>query len=357
MENNNSNEKSRDYFYTVMYPKLLEKFDIIKGYEKSDIPLVLKCRKCGEIFNFGYSYCKKLIKDNKLPNCPKCEYGLVLSKLSRFSRECAINKIESLFPRKFCFDLFEYNGDKKKSIFICNDCGNLFIKTPFNLKQDGKKQLYDPCPICNMRKIKEHHRAVAVINWVKESKKVHGDGEYNYYLAMIEYKNIITPVHIYDNRLKEYFLQRPIDHSTKGHGNPNRSNSKGEQFVRTWLDFNSIVDFLYDKPLIGEIIGKNSNLVRIDYRFKFKNKEIWIEVNGKQHYEEVYRFHQYCSLEKQLQRDQNVRDYCRRNNILLIEIPYTLDTYEKVKEFLDKVILQGIDSNTLIDYKSLYKIN
>lgn len=59
----------------------------------------------------------------------------------------------------------------------------------------------------------------------------------------------------------------------------------------------------------------------------------------------------------QLRRDQNVRDYCKENNILLIEIPYTCNTYKKVKEFLDKVILQGIDPNTLIDYQSLYKIN
>lgn len=49
-----------------------------------------------------------------------------------------------------------------------------------------KKQLYDPCPICNMRKIKEHHRIIAVINWVKESKKIHGNGEYNYYLLNIK---------------------------------------------------------------------------------------------------------------------------------------------------------------------------
>ena len=51
------------------------------------------------------------------------------------------------------------------------------------------------------------------------------------------------------------------------------------------------------------------------------------------------------------------RDRSFISDIKYIEIPYTLDTYEKVKEFFDKVILQGIDPNTLIDYQSLYKIN
>ena len=61
-------------------------------------------------------------------------------------------------------------------------------------------------------------------------------------------------------------------------------------------------------------------------------------------------------LKNQLRRDQNIRDYCKENNITLIEIPYTYNTYEKVKDLLDRVILTGEDINTIIDYQSLYKI-
>lgn len=135
----------------------------------------------------------------------------------------------------------------------------------------------------------------------------------------------------------------------------NKKYSLGELLTVRWLVENNIK--YSDINTIYNINGRNSNLVRPDFIIKYITETIWIEYNGKQHYEKLEFFHHLDSdFNKQLIRDQNVRDYCKENNIFLIEIPYTLDTYEKVKYFLDKVILQGIDPNTLIDYKSLYKI-
>ena len=57
----------------------------------------------------------------------------------------------------------------------------------------------------------------------------------------------------------------------------------------------------------------------------------------------------------QLRRDEKVRNYCSKNNIRLIEIPYTYNTRESIFEFLDKVITKGIDPYTFIDYESLFK--
>ena len=60
-------------------------------------------------------------------------------------------------------------------------------------------------------------------------------------------------------------------------------------------------------------------------------------------------------FKNQLRRDEKVRNYFNKNNIRLIEIPYTYNTRESIFEFLDKVITKGIDPYTFIDYESLFK--
>ena len=132
--------------------------------------------------------------------------------------------------------------------------------------------------------------------------------------------------------------------------------SIGEESVIKWLNNNNIL-YIRNDPN-RNIKGKILNLVRIDFQIIYNGKTIWIEYNGIQHYMEVKHFHRNNKGETfndQLRRDQNVRDYCKENNIILIEIPYTYNTYKKVKELLDRVILGGEDINTIIDYSSLYK--
>lgn len=38
---------------------------------------------------------------------------------------------------------------------------------------------------------------------------------------------------------------------------------------------------------------------------------------------------------------KNVRKYCKENNIILIEIPYTYNTYEKISEILKRILIGG----------------
>jgi hypothetical protein len=85
---------------------------------------------------------------------------------------------------------------------------------------------------------------------------------------------------------------------------------------------------------------------------------IWIEYNGLQHYKYSDDFF-HKSIDDfiyQLNRDIRKRVYCKENNIQLIEIPYTFNKPEKISDFLDKVLIQHIDPNTLVDYSKLYKL-
>lgn len=132
--------------------------------------------------------------------------------------------------------------------------------------------------------------------------------------------------------------------------------TKGERLVFEFLK-NLNVNFS-NQVRCNELEGKfNSWSVIIDFIIdSYNGKIFWIEYNGIQHYEFVnYFYPSEYFFKAQLKRDQNIRDYCKDNSIVLIEIPYIIDTYEKVSEFLTKTIIEGVDPKTLIDYDKLYK--
>jgi very-short-patch-repair endonuclease len=68
--------------------------------------------------------------------------------------------------------------------------------------------------------------------------------------------------------------------------------------------------------------------------------KIAIEYNGKQHYEYIEYFHRNeNNFNKQCERDKLKNELCIKNGIKLITIPYTLNSYDKIRE----CILQNLN--------------
>lgn len=132
--------------------------------------------------------------------------------------------------------------------------------------------------------------------------------------------------------------------------------TSGEIFISKYLDEMSIEFNQHVRIVDDSLIGRNTNLVVID--FVIPSKSIWIEYNGKQHYEFVSYFHGHeeGDFEKQLTRDKNIREYCKSHKIKLIEVPYTLDNYDSISNFLNKTIFENQDPTSIINYESLYKL-
>ena len=63
-----------------------------------------------------------------------------------------------------------------------------------------------------------------------------------------------------------------------------------------------------------------------------------IEYNGKQHYMPIERFGGEERFAVQIKHDEIKREYCKKNDIKLIEIKYTIKTYEKIEKYLDSAI-------------------
>lgn len=58
--------------------------------------------------------------------------------------------------------------------------------------------------------------------------------------------------------------------------------------------------------------------------WKYKNKVVFIEYNGIQHYFPVELFGGVNAFNKQIARDNAVRNYCKENNIILLEYCYNI---------------------------------
>ena len=86
------------------------------------------------------------------------------------------------------------------------------------------------------------------------------------------------------------------------------------------------------------IYGKINKSGKAYIDFYLPDYNTFIEYNGEQHYRPIKYFELNKSFEQQQKRDEFVRNYCKDNNIKLIEIKYTDNLkeilYEKIKELL-----------------------
>lgn len=109
--------------------------------------------------------------------------------------------------------------------------------------------------------------------------------------------------------------------------------SWGELEVKVLLEKNRI-EFLEEVNLIlnNRDTGEIRN-VRID--FYIPKIKMFIEYNGRQHYEPVYDFGGITAFEKQQERDMWVRNACNTNDHTLLEIPYYACIETSLKEVIE----------------------
>ena len=191
---------------------------------------------------------------------------------------------------------------------------------------------------------------------IKRIEKVHGKGVLDF--SLMEYKGLDKKVKIIDITTGDIFEMTP-GNLLLGYGNPLKHMSSGERKVKAYLDSKNI-EFLYDYRVYG-IEGRNENYVEIDFVFDINNQKYWIEYNGAQHYGyypfyhkgEPYSEFSINEWHKQLKRDENVRNYCKENNITLIEIPYTYVSPNTIADIIDKVIYEGVKLEDIVQIPSI----
>jgi len=128
------------------------------------------------------------------------------------------------------------------------------------------------------------------------------------------------------------FLQMPEKHLT-GQGCPSCNESRGEKMVKEILDKNNVT-YEIEKTFKDCFYKK---LLKYDFYLPYKN--ICIEYDGEQHYKPKEHFGGIKTLIVTQKRDLIKNEYCIKNNIRLIRIPYTVNKIEDIEEKLNDIFV------------------
>lgn len=252
--------------------------------------------------------------------CPKCavEYK---NQLSRLSQDEFIRRSKEAHPdRKYDYSHVEYINETTPVLIGCPVHGLVSI-LPVNHMRGAI------CPKCAIEE-QAFKRRSNTEEFIQKAIMVHGD-RYDY--SLVEYTKsseevtIICPEH-------GQFKQLPQVHLS-GHGCPLCNNSSnGEIRIERYLKEHNI-DYEYQYRIYN--LTSTSNNKRFIVDFYIRSLNLFIEYNGRQHYEMPEFWGGNRSFEEQQQRDKGLRETANIMGINLLEIKYT--DFRKITEILDSV--------------------
>jgi len=288
-----------------------KKANLIQG-DKYDYSLV--------VYKNSYSKIKILCKEHgefeqtpknhlKGQGCPKC--GIIKKNLSnRKNTSWFINKAKQIHSEKYDYSLVDYVISKTKIKIICKEHGEFEQIANDHLNGYG-------CPKCGKNK------KLTTSEFIKSANKIHNN-KYDYSLIM--FSNAKNCIEIVCN--KHGIFKQRLDHHLNGCGCPICRESKGERKIRNWLELNNI-KFEFQKTFKD---CKNKKVLPFDFYLPEKN--ILIEYDGIQHFNEKNNFGGKNNLSKIQKNDKIKNNFAKENNINMIRISYTLfDEIEKLLSY------------------------
>ena len=152
----------------------------------------------------------------------------------------------------------------------------------------------------------------------------------NEYTFLDPYVNTHTKLRVKHNKCGNVYSVRPIDFFSHHARCPYCNSSKGETLIIKILD---TLNITYESQKTFEDLRDKSYL---SYDFYIPSQSILIEYQGIQHYEPVNHFGGESRLKAQKKHDKMKADYAKNHHYNLIAIPYTEDTFSKIKKYLIK---------------------
>ena len=253
--------------------------------------------------------------------CKECGWGAV-KYARRMPQEEFIAECHRVHGDRYDYSQTVYHGKRKRVTIICPKHGP-FPQWPLNhLHGQG-------CPDCKFEKEAALH-SKGREDFIKEAQAIHGT-RYDY--SKVKYTNnktnviVICPDH-------GPFEVMPQDHLQKRNGCPICQASKGETAIRVWLE-NHGIKFQCHKSIHSPLaVGKRKKFMP---DFILPDYNMFIEYNGEQHYREKELWGGAAQLKHQQARDAALREYCRQQNIKLLEIHYK--DFDRIEEILEQELL------------------
>ena len=356
--------------------KVLYDYSLVPEKFSKDDKITLICKKCGK------SFLRIVSSQLRGATCPYC--GL----RKRYTTESFIAYAIKLYGTKYRYDKVIYKRCSEKVTIICNECNKEFSVTVNNFLQ-GRG-----CPHCKNKHLSECFRK-SKEEFIKNAKKIHGN---NYDYSKVIYKNSQTHVIIICNTCGHECSITPSNHlkgkGCKKCGHIKQSLTVRNRQKKLFLAkakklYNDRYDYSYDEyeyaeekikilckkhhiffeqtpvghlhgtgcPLCSPIskgeleIFNILNDMKIDFvqqkrfstckyiyplpfDFYLPKYNTCIEFQGQQHYESNDFFGGKVAFELRKKRDKIKKDFCKMNNIVLLEIRYDDNIKEKLNEFL-----------------------
>lgn len=245
--------------------------------------------------------------------CPKCNPSALKDSLTK---EIFIERCKRYFPN-YDYSKVIYTNQYNKIEVTCD----VHKHTWFSIAKDLMNG--HGCPLCGRESSNNKQRS-SLNEFIVKANEIHNN-KYDY--SKVLYVNsktkveIICPIH-------GSFMQSPGNHINQKQGCPkcHECYSKGELSIKNYLDSCKVV-YVQQYPINYK--GNQSGITKID--FYLPNHNIFIEYNGMQHYIPVDYFGGELKFQKQIHRDNFLRNYCKDNNIKLIEIRYDENVSNKLK--------------------------
>ena len=286
-------------------------FEILSEYTGPRNKIKIKHNKCGKIF-------EKRPDTIKHVTCKFCN-----------TRKYTHLEIQQILSEKtnneyVLMEKFE-TMHKKLEIKHLN-CNKIFKTDMHHMINNGTR-----CPYCYGKNLKKNTDI-----FKKEVYTLEKDN----YSVLGEYIDCKTPIKIRHNCEKcnnlEFYI-RPSDFTSHGNRCPICKGSKGERKISNFLIKNNI-DFKTQYTFNDCI-----NELKLKFDFYLPNYNTIIEFDGIQHFKSIDYFGGKDRFELDKKRDEIKNNYCNKNNINLIRIPY----YEINK--IDIILTEKLLSSTTIE--------
>jgi very-short-patch-repair endonuclease len=276
-----------------------DKYDYSKSnYKRSLTPVTIICPIHGEFEQRPNNH----LRGDGCPNCA----GRGKS-VEDFIQKCNIvhnNKYDYIKV------VLGEQQDSNKITIVCPTHGEFEQKPSRHLFGNG-------CPNC------AGNNNVTTNEFIEKCKNVHGD-RYDY--SLVDYSRRTTKVSVICPNHGE-FKQRPANHLS-GQGCPICKESKGEKGIRRYLIANGI------KYIQQHAFDGCHDVRKLQFDFYLPDYNLCIEYDGIQHFKPINSFGGISGYEDCKRRDNIKNEFCIKNGINLIRIPYTGDIIGELNKVL-----------------------
>lgn len=312
----------------------------------------MKCGKTVEIWPDDLINKDNL--DKKFFGCKDCIKKAIKEENRKENLKRFIQESKKRHGDAFDYSLVEesYIDSRHKVKIICNKCGRVFEQEPsWHIRSKTNE-----CPKCVSEQIGVSQR-MSEEEFIRRGIKVYGD-IFDY--SELNYAGHTKEITVIDKETGERLITS-AENFLKG-AKFGKNHSFLETSVYRCLEAYGI-KFSKEVHLKSDIFI-NREFVRIDIVVERNGNTYYIECNGEQHYKiKATSYFHTDNLEdamerykSQIQRDSDLRKYCKENNIILIEIPYTFYTYNRIKDALVQILIEGKSPDKVIKQPEIEEI-